>query len=220
MKYIFELTAKVGMQQSFESKHKENIEGLKKIKEPWGIEDNELPIPKFGTGLVATFSLQRLLKKGIRGHIIYTHRNVIDNYDKIWLEFNPHKIDFSKLLKITFKEYVDFFRPTEAYIYDNRTLEFDGLMRNDIVDLTNFFRFYPIFFWSEQYCNQVLQITIKELRETIANEVEYLEYYKDGVFVILSSQYLSVEQSNQMDYKLKSLFNTQNFINAKKHYEV
>ena len=82
-----------------------------------------------------------------------------------------------------------------------------------------FLDFILFFFWDGEFCEEKLKISLTELKNTIENDVEYLEFFKNGIFVIVSSKLLTLEEANKVDVKLKNLFSSLVFTNAQMHYE-
>jgi len=207
MKYIFELTSKVQESESHIEKHHKVIEGLKLISEPWGIDNGEYPTPEFGSGITATFSLNRLLKNRIKGDIIYGYRKnmTIQNEDKIFIEFNPKKIDYVHFIENVFKKYIFFFNPFEALVYNQNVIFYDYENRNQS-DLSIFFRFHPIFFWDAGYCMRNLRISLVDFKAEISGFVEYSELFQNGIIVVVNSKLLTLQESNEIDLNLKAIF--------------
>jgi hypothetical protein len=209
MQYIFELTSKVQESVSHEEKHRQVIEGLQSIPKPWGITNNDYPAPDFGTGITATFRINKVLGSGIKGDIIYGYREKMasQNEDKIYIEFTPKKIDFTFFISNVFKKYIEFFKPYEASVYNQDVIFYDYGNR-DKVDLSTFFRFHQIFFWDEEYCMRNLKISLFDLKAKISEFVEYSELFLNGIIVIVSSKPLTLSESNEIDSNLKSLFHS------------
>lgn len=206
MKFIFELVSKSDELISAETKHKAIIEGLKKIPSPWGIENNEYPFPEFGIDIASVFRLNKYLKNGIKGDIIYSYRRnpSPENDDRLSIKFNPSKIDYKELIETVFKKYINFFTPYEASIFNIEVI-YHFFENRDKYDLSNYFRFSPVFFWNSEYCSNKLKISLLELKNKLAQDVEIVELYKDGIFVIASSKLLTLNESNELDFRLKSL---------------
>lgn len=207
MKFIFELTSKVQEPISHIEKHKEVIEGLQLISTPWGIDEGEYPAPEFGIGITATFSLNKILKNGIRGDVIYGYRKkmIIQSEDKIFIEFNPKKIDYVCLIKDVLKNYIDFFSPYEASIYNQDVIYYDFENRNN-TDLSTFFRFHPVFFWDDECCFRNLKISLGEFKARISRTVESAEFFKNGIIVIVDSKLSTLAESNEINQSRKTLF--------------
>lgn len=208
MKYIVELISIVNNSVSFEEKHKKVIEGLKVVPSPWGIGDGEFITPSFGNGLSAIFKLNKFLRNSIKGEVIYTYRgiNSRETDDRIYLEFNPIKINFNELINTVFKQYIDFFDPTEASIFNKEIVQYDYENR-DKYDLTKFIRFYQVFFWNQSYCEKKLGLSLLEFKNKISNHVERVELFKDGIIVIASSKLLTLEESNDINLIIHSVTN-------------
>jgi hypothetical protein len=206
MKLIFELVAKPEELVSAESKHNSVIEGLKKISKPWGIDDNEYPFPGFGTDITSVFRLSKYLGSGIKGDIIYSYRRnpAPENDDRISIKFNSEKINYKELIDTVFKKYINCFTPYEASIF-NVEIVYYFFENRDKYDLSRYFRFSPVFFWNSEYCNNKLGISLTELKNKLVQHVELVELYKDGIFVIASSKQLTLNESNELDSRLKGL---------------
>ncbi len=175
---------------------------------PWGIGEGEFITPNFGNGLSAIFRLNKFLKNGIKGEVIYTYRGInsreID--DRIYLEFNPIKINFDELINTVFKQYIDSFDPTEASIFNKEIVQYDYENRSKY-DLTKFIRFYQVFFWNQRYCEKKLGISLLEFKNKISNHVEKVELFKDGIIVIASSKLLTLKESNDINLAIHSVAN-------------
>ncbi len=204
MKYIIELTSEVNGLISHQEKHKKVIDALKLIPKPWGLDDGSYPPPDYGSGITATFCLNKYLAQSIKGDLIYSYRGKlsIKNDDKMFIEFNATKIDYTNLVKNVFKKYVDFFEPYEAEIF-NKELIYDDYEKSR--SELNFYRFYPIFFWSSEYCFEKIGLAIEDFNRKLIGVVEYSEIFSNGIFVIVTSKVVSLSESNEIDKKLKEL---------------
>jgi hypothetical protein len=206
MKFIFELVSKSDELIPAETKHNKVIEGLKKIPKPWGIDNIEYLLPEFGKDISSIFRLNKYLQNGIKGDVIYSYRRspLPKNDDRIYIDFNPQKINYKELIETVFKRYINFFTPYEASIFNLETVYY-FFENRDKYDLSKYFRFSPVFFWNSEYCIDKLNISLKELNNKLNQDVEFVELYKDGIFVIASSKLLTLNESNELDTRLKGL---------------
>lgn len=210
MKYIFELSSRTDVNTSVEKKHKKLIGGLKLVKSPWGIGEGIYPAPTFNDAIVAMFSFNKLLGKGINGDAMYRYRSLLTDDsmddDKIYIEFNPSKIDYNTLLSDVFKKYIDFFEPYVAQIFDEEII-YEDFERTQNKNLRkDFIRFYPVSYYDAKYCREALGVSLLELKTLLIGQVDKVELYKDGIIIIASSDLLSIEEADRIDAKLKSLF--------------
>jgi hypothetical protein len=206
MKFIFELVSKSNELVSAETKHKGVIEALKRIPKPWGIDNAEYPFTGFGSGISSVFGLNKYLGNGIKGDVIYsyTRNSSPENDDRLNIDFSPKKINYKELIETVFKRYVNFFTPYEASIFNLETVYY-FFENRDKYDLSNYFKFPPVFFWNSEYCNNKLKMSLTELKNKLDQDVENVELYKDGIFVIATSKLLTLNESNELDFRLKAL---------------
>lgn len=206
MKYFIELISKIDFETTLEDKHSKLNSGLRTIPEPWGIGNNELSLPNFGKQLSAVINFTKFLKKGIKGEIIYHYRGntSIDKDDRIYLKFDPSKIDFLELTSNVFKQYISFFDPTEAQIFNEDVIYFDYDNRHNY-DLNSYIRFCQVFYWDQSFCQNEIGLPVSELKEKITDHVESVELFRNGIYVIVNSKILTLDESNEVHDNLRSI---------------
>jgi hypothetical protein len=66
-------------------------------------------------------------------------------------------------------------------------------------------RFYPVSFLDEQLCLRTLGLTSKQVFDKLDSQVEKVEFFNGGVLIIGSSNALDVQESNELDLKIRNL---------------
>lgn len=210
MKYIFELSSRID--SSIEKKHLEVTKGLTSIEKPWGIDEGKYPTPEFGKMTTAFFKLTKLLGNGIKGHVMYLYRSNLNrtDYDRINIEFNPVKINYRQFVTKIVKEYISFFNPYYANVFDEKIVVYDYERYHNNKSISNSFRFNSIVFWSKSFCKEVLNISLTDLQDRISGVVEHVELFDNGIIITTSSKFLSLDEANAIDYQLKALIGINN----------
>lgn len=207
MKYVFEMSSQVNLLMPVEQKHQKVIEGLKTIKSPWGIPEGLYPMPEFGSWLTAFFRVNKIFGNGIKGDFMYSYRRSIKKFDddRAFFKFNVKKTDYQELVEKIFKKYIDFFDADEAKIYDEPISHYDYDRFHADINKLNSFRFYPVGFWSERVCMEVLGISLLDLKNKISDYAAHVEFYNNGIIILASYKPLNLEEANAFDFKLKSI---------------
>lgn len=204
MKFIFELVSRSTDEPNVEQKHKKVVEGLLQIERPWGLEPGNYSFPEFGKGITSVFQLNRLLGDGIKGDVMYSFRRHLspEDDDRVYLEFNPKKVNCQILCKQIFEKYVSIFSPYMASVFNEDVTHYDYENRGKY-DLKKFFRFNPIFFIDEQYCLEKIGMSLAAFKMKIANEVEHVELSNNGIIVVVNSRILNLDESNDLNVRLQ-----------------
>lgn len=204
MKLIFELASRSIDEPDVEKRHKKLVEGLMQIEKPWGIDAGDYPLPKFGQGITSVFRLNKLLGNGIKGDVMYSYRRQLcpEDDDRIYLEFNPQKIDYALLYRKVLPKYITFFKPYVASIFNQEVVYYEYDNREKY-DLAKYFRFNPIFFVDEKCCFDKMGISPSELKIRILNIVEHTELFGNGLIVVVSSRLLNLTESNELHFQME-----------------
>lgn len=211
MKYEIEIFSKRNISlENIDLRHKNFFEVLKSIPSPWGIEEGNYPRPDFGKSTTAYFNLNKVFKNGIKGWIMYAHPTLInEKYDKIFIDFNVKKVDYQYLVNNVLKLYLTSFYAYEAAVFNHEIINYDFTYRA-CYDLSTYFRFYPVFFWNAELCEKRANMSLSEFSDKISDVVEKVEFFGNGILVIVSSSVLDLEKSVEIDKKLKSIFGIRN----------
>lgn len=193
MKYILSLDWRVTENVSMEMKHQSIIEMFKRMQGVLSMDENlDYPPPKFGNDAMAIYSLAKKFSKGISGDIMYAYRAKLEDHhlrdDRLWIEFNSKKVDFSYFFDYAVKELLHKSSPYILQVYDkelvysiNRLIPFEKREKLNA-------RFDLKFFYPFQYIDGVLTRRIfgfdaRTLFEKLTNRIYKVELINDGIFI-------------------------------------
>jgi hypothetical protein len=123
MKTIFEVNSRTTLKESAEEKHIKTVNLLNSLPHPWGIsKDIDIPFPGFGKEFIASATLSKFLGNGIKMSVFYRYRNRLEDDDscddRMFIEFNSNKIDYSDLVTTIFRKFVIGFNAYTADIFN------------------------------------------------------------------------------------------------------
>jgi hypothetical protein len=215
MKYELMLRSRVDPNQSIEEKHQDLISGLLQMRDAWGPITKELPkAPDPKTQLIAITNLTRYFGKGIRGQVSYQYRgnhllrDDAMNDDHFLLEFNPEEVDYECLVKESFLHYLSAFRPYLAYIENEELLSIDFRDEKKMSCRDKIYRINPVFFVDRELSQKVFNCSPEQLVDKLKGHVEGVKIVFNGVLVIASSKVLTLEESDAVNRRLKTLLIT------------
>lgn len=100
------------------------------------------------------------------------------------LEFNPKKVRYDSLVNTVFPGYIEAFQPYAGFIGDEEFtyVDFDrSRNRNARYEVI---RFYPVAFYSNEFCMTALRLTPEELSRRVADVVMTVKNVAGGVLIV------------------------------------
>jgi hypothetical protein len=210
MKYYFEARSIPSVACTIASKHNQFLEGTRDLRSPWGSTGN-VPAPDIGAGLSTGVSARKLLGRGLSGDINYHYRGDLRDHassdDFFYFVFNPEKIDFAYLVDVVFLQYVKAFDPYYAAITDQ---EFVHLDFEDNASLSpnarnSLFRLGAVTYMKDDFCRRAWGMSAPELVQKLQGGVEHVCEAADGVFLVLTSKVLPLEELKALTASARDL---------------
>jgi hypothetical protein len=208
MKYSMMIRSRPHPGESIEEKHNSFVSCLG--TEAWGFQRREYPpAPDASHHLSAIVQLRNYLKKGMKGRLSYSFRTagrdeaMYDDYCMI--EFSPTAADYSSLVTRGFQAYVECFSAYRGEILDVGCYELDFEKARGIDARQGLVRIAPVCFVDKELCLRGFQLTPDAVANRLATAVEQVRLVHDGVLIIATSRIVSIDESNSIDHKLRSL---------------
>jgi len=210
MKFIFEISSRAKLDISAEIKHEKLINFLKSVDAPWGIDKNlSIPFPGFGMEFTATVVLNKFIGNSIKMSIFYRYRNNLTDDtlsdDRIYIEFNPKKVDYNYLLTNIFPLFIEHFDAYFADIFDFPLIykDYEEKRFGNRRHVIN--RVYPVSFYDEKLCNSFFKRKPKEIVRLLEGHVHSAKVFNNGVLIIEDTRPLSMDESENFEKKIKLL---------------
>nr|WP_259069336.1 hypothetical protein [Mucilaginibacter sp. X4EP1]MCS3814669.1 hypothetical protein [Mucilaginibacter sp. X4EP1] len=196
------------MAESAELKHAKLVDFLKTLPFPWGLpKDFDISFPGFGEEFTATSNLNKFIGNGIKMSVFYRYRNMLEDDqscdDRIYIEFNSKKIDYSNLVTIIFPQFVKNFGAYTSDIYD-RLLIFKNHEEKRFENRRRVInRVYPISFYDEILCQTFFKLSPKKITDLLKGHVYKAEVFNDGIIIIADTKPFSIDESIDFENKMK-----------------
>jgi len=214
MKYILKVNTRTSDLVSVNDRHKKFINGIIGLDNNWGLQPGiDYVAPEFkNSESLTTFPLGKMLKKKQKGDIIYVYRSSkltdegVDD-DRVWLEFNPAKVDYQQLVYEALPLYISNFNAYLAQIYDDEFIDIDfdlsrGKNLREVI-----YRFYPVHYIDDQLCTRALGYNLYEMKERLEGNVEAILSIGRGLLIISTSLVMSlddaIENHNKINFLLR-----------------
>ncbi|MBY0586808.1 hypothetical protein K2X85_06505 [bacterium] len=189
------------LSQSIHAKHTQFFERIRDRKEFCALKDGAIPPPPKNWEQGAMGGMTRYMTKDVRQLFVdYTYRSEVcrSQRDVLNLAMRLSIINTTNVVEDVFMYYVKAFGATDAFCHDDRlgawsrrsTLEVDKLIKRCI--------FIRQVNWISNHCAwEELQISSREIGERIAPVAERVEYFPDGVYIVLDSRPLTMAEAKE-----------------------
>jgi hypothetical protein len=210
MKCIFEVSSRTTLAESAEVKHEKLIRFLKTIESPWGIpKDIDIPFPGFGKEATAILTLNKYLASGVKMTLFYSYRNRLEDDsfydDRIYVEFNSKKIDYTELISVVFPQFIKGFCAYTAVIFDQLLIYKDFEDKRFGNNRKIISRVYPVSFYDETLCKLFFKRSPKKIADLLQGHVYKSEVFNDGILIIADTKPFSIVEAIDFEKKMKVL---------------
>ncbi len=216
-KYKIELRHRAQPNEAFDEKHKRFIEKISGLDAPWNLDGLE-PLPDIGSELLVTISLDKVLGKGVTGHLTYMYRStdyLEDNAqydDNLFIEFNAGKINLEEVVNV-FPAYVSAFNCYRATVHNwsitrsdwPKVVEECNNTGKDVNGRDGIYRINAINYFDEELCQRAFGLSPEKIVDRLNGKVESVSLLSDGVFLVYSSQIIDKSEHEKIDKEIKSL---------------
>jgi len=149
--------------------------------------------------------------RGIKCSIFYQYRNLLQDHslqdDRMYLEFDPKKVDYADLADNILPAYVDIFESYRAVIYDEELLFADFEKSRNVNLRETILRFYPICFYDEELCLRSLHNPVSEIFDRLIQNNIKVSILGNGIFINYSSKFFTVQEADEFDSKISTILN-------------
>ena len=216
VKYILMADSRIDESEAMESKHLKVINFLMGINNDWGLDNmKEYQEPKFGTGLIASFSLYKKMGKGIKGNIMYGYRRLITDHhscdDRLWIEFIPTQSPFKLLIDSVVRKYIKGFKAYILSIYPESLIYTENNIPQYIRNKLNFRKdlefFYPFQYMDDILIGNVFGCTSDEFFRKLQAAKILSEKLEGGVYFRAADEIVNLESSLNFNKKVQDALN-------------
>lgn len=210
LKYDLKVNSIALEKQSIDSKHKEFVEKMIKVNGVWGGKFSP-PAPDAGRELFALIKWSEIFGKdiGLVGDIMYQYRRKFGNDswhdDRIFLSFNPNKIDYRSLIDDAFPIYASNFDGYFAQITDQEFLYLDYEKSRGIGGRGGLYRLPPVSFMRQDFCERAFNMTPAKIVDKLNGRVEMVREIFDGVQIVLTYNALPTGEMDVLCWKAKEI---------------
>jgi hypothetical protein len=218
MKYNLMVRSWAKSGETIARKHKAIFDTLAELPPPWGLQGNAPPeIPDPGADLGCGVTISKLLGKGISGRVYYDYRRTFSGIesseasfaDFLDMSFNPIKVDFKQLVVDVLPKLIVAFDAYIAHIGDDKfvDLDFDAKRQypweGDRRLLV--YRITPVCYMDSSICRLNFNLTPEQIAERLEGHVERVCLIHNGIYVVVTSDPLPVEQADVLCHEIKRI---------------
>jgi len=194
--------------ESIETRHREVIDAMQRVSEPfgWGRVSGLPSAPDCGSNLGAGFDIQ-LNVPGVETYGSYVYRGETYQYrdestydDKLSISFDSRNkfVDYHAVLRTHFPELIEAFRAylAKAFFddyfvrYEDRNQDkVDRLREASAIDINgrnNIFTLHPAQYWDAELCRKALGYGPDEVIRRLDREVPLVRPLMDGVYTVFN----------------------------------
>lgn len=221
-RYCLTIHARVDEAFSAEQRHARFFDGIKELPLPWGLGDRPTPpIPDFGRGSSAAIDLTKFFGDGVkRAMLTYRYRRMLsdDGYsdDGLIIDFDPAKVDLHHLIYTVVPKYIEAFDAYRVDYYDEKfvDLAYEEQVEGERVTYTakskeyvnprfNVERVNIVSFFDDLLCKRAFNLSSAQVLERLQEKVEHARLMHNGVYLVCSSQALSLEDAQKLCREVK-----------------
>jgi len=127
------------------------------------------------------------------------------NDDRVYIEFDSKKVDYTYLVKKIFPEYILHFCPYSSEIYCESLIFKDFEKSRNKNKRKSIDRVYPVCFYDEKFCKDVFNKSPKKIVSLLNGEVFNVELFGNGIKIIAGLTPFSISESEEFDKKVRSI---------------
>jgi hypothetical protein len=191
----------VNLSQSIEDKHVEFFDRIKERTGACSLRDGIIPPTPKSWDLGAMGSVTRYMSKDVRQFgLSYGSRSTIaqPERDVFNLAIRLNRLDPEVIVDDVFMFYAKAFSSSSASGLDDRIAAWSNRSAVTIYSLIKRCIFIEQLNWiSNEYAWEQLQISPKEIGERVSPAAERVEYYPDGVYIVLDSRPLTMAEAKE-----------------------
>jgi hypothetical protein len=199
--WIMTASGPVVLSQSIEEKHTEFFDRIKERTGACSLRDGIIPPTPERWDFGASGSVTRYMSKEVRKFgLSYGSRSTIaqPERDVFNLAIRLNRLDPKVIVDDVFMFYVKAFRASDASCWDDRLGSWSFTAFHEMIRLAvRFFLIRQINWISNEYAWEHLQISSREIGEQVAPVAERVEYFPDGVYIVLDSRPLTMAEAKE-----------------------
>jgi hypothetical protein len=189
------------LSQSIHAKHAQFFERIKERREFCALKDGIVPPPPKNWEQGAMGGMTRYMTKDVRQLFLgYRYRSEVChlNRDVLKLAMRLNRVDTRTITDDVFMFYVKAFNATHASVYDERIGGWSHCTSLEIYSIIRRLIFVDQLNWiSDRYAWEELQVSPREIGERVAPVAERVEYFPDGVYIVLDSRPLMMAEAKE-----------------------
>lgn len=193
--------------ETIEEKHAAFAAGVAPLGADWGFQNGLPPAPEMGQHLSGIVQLSKLLPRSVKGRITYAFRPCLRDRalcdDVLYLEFNPHVVDYRHVAMSVFPTYVSAFRGYRGELGDIQFVDqdFDDECETDARH--SVYRIYPIAAYDSILCQRAFHLSPSSIATRLAGFVDQVDARVDGLIVIGSQNILTFGEASELSTQLR-----------------
>lgn len=214
---VYELMIRARPDESVSAadKHQRFLEAIRSLAVPWsGLPDQAIPpVPGFGGNVSAVGGLTKWFGGAVRScQVSYTYRRLLrdtGSHDD-WLDIMlyPSKVDVAYVLDSVIPKFIEAFSAYSlSYVSDSAK---DALYELEpLGPAVSNARFQvswisPVCFFDQTLCERAFRLSPAEVAGRVRGTVQDVRLLSSGVYILGTSQVLSVDETVRMSQELRS----------------